>query len=59
MHGITGMMGDVRGVAAFLCKLHGTALRGFYDTHLIAPKVLMQSNVGQKNLGEQQGHANF
>jgi hypothetical protein len=47
----TGMMGEVLGMAASLCKQHSTTPRGVYETHLNKLKALMQRGVGKKDLG--------
>lgn len=49
----TGMMGEVLGMAASLCKQHTTTPRGVYERHLEELKVLMQRGVGKQGLGEQ------
>jgi len=43
----TGMMGEVVGMAASLCKQHATDPRGVYDEHLGALKELMREGVGR------------
>ena len=48
----TGMMGEVLGMAASLCKQHTTTPRGVYERHLEELKVLMQRGVGKQGLGE-------
>ncbi len=45
-----GMMGEVVGMAAALCKQHATSPRGVYQEHLGDLKKLMQRGVGQKTL---------
>jgi len=47
----TGMMGEVLGMAASLCKQHATTPRGVYESHLDELKVLMQRGVGKRDLG--------
>jgi len=42
----TGMMGEVVGMAASLCKNHGTTPRGVYENHLDELKTLMEKGVG-------------
>ncbi len=42
-----GMMGEVIGMAASLCKKHGTTPRGVYAHHLEDLQVLMQQGVGE------------
>jgi hypothetical protein len=44
----TGMMGEVVGMAASLCKKHGTGPRGVYKEHLGELKELMKKGVGRK-----------
>jgi hypothetical protein len=41
----TGMMGEVVGMAASLCKEHGTTPRGVYEDHLEELKALMREGV--------------
>jgi len=41
------MMGEVLGMAASLCKQHGTEPRGVYEKHLDELKQLMQRGVGK------------
>jgi len=43
----TGMMGEVLGMAAALCRQHGTSPRGVYEEHLSDLDVLMQRGVGR------------
>ncbi len=43
----TGMMGEVLGMAASLCKEHGTTPRGVYEHHLEELKSLMRHGVGK------------
>ena len=43
----TGMMGEVLGMAASLCRQHGTTPRGVYQQHLEALQTLMQRGVGR------------
>ncbi len=43
----TGMMGEVVGMAAFLCRKHHTYPRGIYDHHLEELKSLMQKGTGK------------
>lgn len=47
----TGMMGEVLGMAASLCKQHNTTPRGVYEQHLDKLKTLMQRGVGQDAAG--------
>ena len=42
----TGMMGEVVGMAARVCKDHGCLPRGVYDSHLDELKALMKKGVG-------------
>ena len=42
-----GMMGEVLGMAASLCKQHDTTPRGVYEAHLDALKALMRHGVGK------------
>jgi len=44
----TGMMGEVLGMAAALCKRHDTAPRGVYQDHLDELKDLMRRGVGKQ-----------
>jgi hypothetical protein len=46
----TGMMGEVVGMAASLCKQHATTPRGVYAEHLDELKTLMQRGVGKADL---------
>ena len=46
----TGMMGEVLGMAASLCKHHATTPRGVYEKHLGDLKTLMQRGVGKEDL---------
>lgn len=50
----TGMMGEVVGMAASLCKKHGTLPRGIYRYHLEELKALMKEGVGTKGLPNNQ-----
>ena len=43
----TGMMGEVVGMAAAICKLHNTTPRGVYEQHLDQLKALLQRGVGR------------
>ena len=47
-----GMMGEVVGMAASLCKKHHTTPRGIYNSHLSELKILMQKGVGKKGFEE-------
>ena len=42
-----GMMGEVVGMAASLCRQHNATPRGVYEKHLDELKVLMQRGVGR------------
>lgn len=44
----TGMMGEVVGMAAYLCGKHGCSPRQVYQSHLPELKALMQEGVGKK-----------
>jgi hypothetical protein len=44
----TGMMGEVVGLAAGLCKQHATDPRGVYEQHLEELQALMRNGVGRK-----------
>jgi hypothetical protein len=46
----TGMMGEVLGMAASLCKQHASTPRGVYENHLDALKTLMRRGVGKEDL---------
>jgi hypothetical protein len=46
----TGMMGEVLGMAATLCKQHATTPRGVYERHLEELKTLMRRGVGKEDL---------
>lgn len=50
----TGMMGEVVGMAASLCKEYGTAPRGVYMHYLPELKALMQSGINKKGLPNNQ-----
>ncbi|MDR0845452.1 MAG: FAD-dependent oxidoreductase [Tannerella sp.] len=50
----TGMMGEVVGMAASLCKQYGVLPRGVYQSHLEELKVLMEKGVGEKALPNNQ-----
>lgn len=45
----TGMMGEVVGMAASLCKKYGSTPRGVYQFHLEELKRLMEKGVGKEN----------
>ncbi len=44
----TGMMGEIVGMAASLCKKHNTDPRGIYKNHLNELKALMDEGTGEK-----------
>lgn len=50
----TGMMGEVVGMAASLCKEHQTTPRGVYQRYLTELKVLMKEGVNKKGLPNNQ-----
>jgi len=50
----TGMLGEVVGMAASLCKKHNVDPRGVYHYHLNELKDLMKEGVGQKGLPNNQ-----
>lgn len=50
----TGMMGEVVGMAAYLCKKYGVTPRGVYRSHLHDLKELMKEGTGQKGLPNEQ-----
>jgi hypothetical protein len=43
-----GMMGEVVGMAASLCKQHDTVPRGVYEQHLDELKKLMERGAGKQ-----------
>jgi len=49
----TGMMGEVVGMAAAICKDDNTTPRGVYTDHLDQLKALMTKGVGRKNRDEE------
>lgn len=51
----TGMMGEVVGMAASLCKKHGESPRGIYQHRLPELKALMAEGVGRKDAPDNQG----
>jgi len=51
----TGMMGEVLGMAASLCKKHHTTPRGVYEAHLEELKELMSRGVGRNALASGSG----
>lgn len=50
----TGMMGEVVGMAASLCKKYGVDPRGVYRSHLNDLKELMKEGIGKKGLPNNQ-----
>jgi hypothetical protein len=44
----TGMMGEVAGMAASLCKQNNTTPRGIYEHHLEELKTLMKKGIGKE-----------
>lgn len=50
----TGMMGEVVGMAASLCKEHSTSPRGVYQRYLNELKTLMKEGVNRKGLPNNQ-----
>ncbi len=50
----TGMMGEVVGMAASLCKEHSTSPRGVYQCYLNELKTLMKEGVNRKGLPNNQ-----
>lgn len=46
--GTGGLMGEVLGRAAFLCKQHNTTPRGVYEKHLDELKALLQKHTGKE-----------
>jgi len=50
----TGMMGEVVGMAASLCKKYNESPRGIYRSHLPELKVLMEDGTGKKGLPNNQ-----
>ncbi|MDR1632210.1 MAG: FAD-dependent oxidoreductase [Dysgonamonadaceae bacterium] len=50
----TGMLGEVVGMAASLCRKHGVSPRGIYQRHLEELKALMREGVGRKGLPNNQ-----
>jgi len=45
----TGMMGEIVGMAASICKKHDTNPRGVYKEHLDALKKLMSGDKNEKS----------
>jgi len=50
----TGMMGEVVGMAASLCKKHHTSPRKIYQSHLSELKELMKEGAGKKDVPDNQ-----
>jgi hypothetical protein len=50
----TGMMGEVVGMAAYLCKKHNATPREIYQSHLDELKSLMKEGAGKKGLPDNQ-----
>jgi hypothetical protein len=50
----TGMLGEVVGMAASLCKQYGIYPRGVYQNHLEELKALMKEGIGKKGLPNNQ-----
>ena len=50
----TGMLGEVVGMAASICKRHNVNPRGVYHYHLDELKGMMKVGVGQKGLPNNQ-----
>ena len=50
----TGMMGEVVGMAASLCKKHDVEPRAIYRSYLVELKTLMKEGVGRKGLPNNQ-----
>lgn len=50
----TGMMGEVVGMAAALCKKYQTTPRGVYRLHLAELRSLMQKGAGKQNVPDNQ-----
>ncbi|MDR1223679.1 MAG: FAD-dependent oxidoreductase [Tannerella sp.] len=50
----TGMLGEVVGMAASLCRKYGVSPRGIYHYHLDDLKALMREGVGRKGLPNNQ-----
>ncbi len=48
----TGMMGEVLGMAAAICRQHGTLPRGVYERHLDELKTMMTRGVGRQPSAE-------
>ena len=52
----TGMMGEVVGMAAYLCNKHRTTPRGVYRNHLDELRGLMKEGAGKKGLPNNQNY---
>ena len=50
----TGMMGEVVGMAASLCRKYGTSPRGVYQRNLDELRSLMREGVGRKDVPDNQ-----
>lgn len=50
----TGMMGEVVGMAASLCRKYGASPRGVYQRHLDELRSLMREGVGKKDVPDNQ-----
>ena len=50
----TGMMGEVVGMAAYLCKRYNTMPRKIYQDHLAELKELMKKGIGKDNMPDNQ-----
>jgi len=50
----TGMMGEVVGMAASICKKYNVNPRGVYTSHLDDLKVLMRQGVGGQEISNNQ-----
>lgn len=50
----TGMMGEVVGMAASLCKKHKSTPREIYRDHLLELKSIMKEGAGVKGLPDNQ-----
>ena len=50
----TGMMGEVVGMAAFLCKKFNVQPRAIYQSYLSNLKKLMEDGIGKKGLPNNQ-----
>jgi len=54
----TGMMGEVLGMAASICKKENTTPRGLYQKHFDQLEALMVKGVGNPNLPYKQAYNN-